>query len=353
MLAVASFPGEDAGMLAIALALLTVAADPLPAEKSMLRLSDAVDGSTLICIGTVERVDTLVPPEGWQEPEASGFRFRQAPAELTLGRVLVERVLKGDPATKVAYHEVWRSWTCDTTSAHVGERCLFFLGPGAVSDATPIAREALAARVGGAPILCNVGSGDGIVPITVPESGAPFVRFHGAPEEYGVEGHEKRGGLVRLSKVLEHVEQLARFAPELVVVRATSRRADDRTGFDYRILADGSTCFATGSMSPLRTSKLSERDWSALKSALSIAIGPAPIELGEARSYNPYRSLHVALPGVRLSFTDDDSVIVSGMEDAEFARYRATIDAWKLVHTAMDCADCVDHSARDAELRKR
>jgi hypothetical protein len=160
----------------LALALLAVAVDPHPAEKSVLRLSDAVDGSTLICIGTVERVDTVVPPEGWRG-QADGWSMRQAPAELTLGRVLVERVLKGDPATKVAYHEAWRSWTCDTTSAHAGERCLFFLGPGAVSDAAPLARESLAARVGGAPILCNLGSGDGIVPITVPESGEPFVRF--------------------------------------------------------------------------------------------------------------------------------------------------------------------------------
>lgn len=340
-------------MIAISLALLTVAAEPLPAEKSVLRLSEAVDWSTLVCIGTIERIETISPPEGWAGREDGEARLRSTPGVMTFGRIVVERVIKGDPTTKVAHHEAWRSWICDTTSAHVGERCLFFLGPGEVSRATQSGRDLVSASLGRGPILCNVGSGDGIVPITTPDAGEPFVRFHGAPAEYAVEGGEKHGGVVRLSKVLEHVEQLTRFAPELVAVRATSRRSDDRTGFDYRILADGSTCFATGATSTLRTSRLPERDWSALKSALSLAIGPAPIELGAAEAYYPFRSLHVALPGARLAFTDDDSVIVSGMGDAELARYRATIDAWRLVHAAMDCADCVDHSARDAELLKR
>jgi len=256
---------------------------------------------------------------------------------------------------KVVFHEAWSTWTCDTTDAHVGERSLFFLGPGVIDRGPDVdAIEKAMSELGGTPILRNVGSGDGIVSITVPETGEPFVRFYGAPEDYRLlDPDGTRRGPWQLSKIVEHVETLAKFSPDRIVVRAGSRSAGERNGFDFRVLPDGSMCFAVSARSPLTVSTLTGSEWNALRGSLTVALGPERIEIGREETYNPYRNLRIAIPGAQLSFTDDDSVIVSGMTDPEFAHYRSAIDAWKLVVAAMNCVDCVDHSASDAELLKR
>ncbi len=336
-------------MLILAL-LVSAASSPTttaPVEKSAIPLTAAVDASTFVCIGTVERVETLRLPAGWGEES-----IHSAPEIATFGRIRVERVLKGDPDTKTAWHETWKSWTCDMTTAHEGERCLFFLQPGAVSRANVEIRDAVARGLGVAPVYSNVGSGDGIVPILARE-GVECVKFHVAPTAMQLEGvpyHQ------RLAPLIEHVETLARFAPNRVAIHATTRRDPPKwKAFDLRIRADGAVRLATGSGAGevARVSQLDESNWRTLRTSITRTLGSAPISFGDPDTFNPYRSLRVALPGVALSFVDDDSVIVSGMEDDEFARYRATIDAWRLVRSAIDCPDCVDHSARDAELLKR
>lgn len=341
--------------LALALLLLPATLEPTPTRKTTLCLSDAVDYSTFICIGTVDRVDTVSLPVNWtgqDEHSSNGTGYGDiAPTEVEFGRIVVERVLMGDPTTQVVYHEAWSSWMCDTTSAHEGQRCLFFLLPGEISRAVPSVGTFLNKRLGAGPILRSVGSGDGIVRILQTDSGVDFVRFDAAPDEYRLQDPaDSNRDRLQLSKFVEHIETLAKFAPERIAVRATSRQDGPRSGFDYRILADGSTCFAVNARSPLRVSKLTEASWSTLQSSLVLALGAERTEFGEENTYYPFRSLHIALPGTQLSFTDDDNVIVSGMSDAEFARYRSTIEAWKLVRATMDCADCVDHADRDAEL---
>lgn len=277
-----------------------------------------------------------------------------APQQLTFGRIAVERVLKGDPRTRVVLHEAWGSWMCDTTTTQLGDRCLCFLMPGQISHATPPVRALVEAKLGDVPILRNAGSGDGLPPIFASDLGVPVIRFLGAPEEYGVRDARGQPSYdMDLAKVLQHVETLARFDPSLVAVRATSRRHDDKRGFDFRVLADGSTLFTTGARAPLRTSKLAESEWSSLRTSLTRSIGTDAIEFGDSNGFYPRRSLHVALTDARLSFADDESVIVSRMNGEEFGRYSATIDAWRLVYAAMNRPECVDHTAADEDALKR
>ncbi len=353
--------------LALGLVSLTSIAGPAAARKLQIPLSAAVDESTFVCIGTVERVETITLPPNWSRRLGSGDGsdddildpFGTEPTRATFGRIAVARVLKGDPTTKVAYHETWPTWTCDTTSAHVGERCLFFLCPGQAEGAAPDVRESIVALLGGAPVYSNVGSGDGIVPILTTAEGEPYVRFAGAPKALGFPEStvpaalrsDKWHGRQPLAGICTYVEEVARFAPELAVIRATSRsgRPPQWKAFDFRMLGDGSVRVATnfGAEEFVRVSKLETPAWSALRDSITTTLGPEPISLGEPDSYNPYRSLRIRLPDARLSFVDDDSVIVSGMADAELATYRRVIRAWAVVREAVDCLDCVDHRSAD------
>src|SRR6188768_226223 len=118
-------------MIALALALLSLA--PVdPASKVMTSLAQRTDASSFICIGTVDEVITVQSPEG-----VAGGAIIELPETLEFARIRVERVIKGDPATKVLFHEAWSTWTCDTTGAHTGERSLFLLSAGAVSEMKP------------------------------------------------------------------------------------------------------------------------------------------------------------------------------------------------------------------------
>ncbi len=340
-------------MLWLALSVLNSLPPPVPVEKGTLFLQAAVDGSTLVCIGTVTGVDKVTLPADWNASRTAGLDVidRVVPTESPFGRIVVERVLKGDPTTKLVYHEAWTTWVCDTTSAHEGERCLFFLRPCQVETASQEVRNAISTAFGGAPVLRNIGAGSGIVPILF-RDGQECVKFSGAPDDLhipDVRYHQ------RLASVIPYIETLARFAPERVVLHATSRADSElsRKRFDFRVLADGGARLATNRGEVLRMSALDESSWRVLQASLATQVGSEPISFGEPGRYNPYRSLRVALPGAQLSFTDDDSVIVSGMEDADLARYRRVLRTWALVRETMDCADCVDHRPADRDVLAR
>src|SRR5436190_8918636 len=121
-------------MLAFALALAALTTVE-PAEKLSTTLAERVDAASFICIGTVDEVVPVPRPEG-----VDSGRFADEKGRLEFARIRVERVIKGDAATKVVYHEAWPTWLCDSTSAHSGERSLFLLDAGVVSKMTATQR---------------------------------------------------------------------------------------------------------------------------------------------------------------------------------------------------------------------
>src|SRR5436190_3863972 len=183
-------------MIVLALALLALA--PVePVSKAMTSLAQRTDASSFICIGTVDEVITVPSPEG-----AAGGGIFELPKSLEFARIRVERVIKGDPATKVLFHEAWPTWMCDTTSAHTGERSLFLLSAGAVSELKPAQRALVESTLAAKLILRNVYSGDGIMPILGRKDGEYVHCFASSPSM----AHPDEPYTCRWKPVLEYVE---------------------------------------------------------------------------------------------------------------------------------------------------
>jgi len=337
------------GMLALAFAvsILTSTASPTPVSDSPLHLSDAVDRSTFIAIGRVEYDRSVDLPKGWIDDPPNA-----APVTMRFGRIAIERVMKGDPATLVVYHEDWSP--AKATSHNMGQRCLLFLGPGVTSRATPAAREILTRTFGDTPIFSSVGTGQGIVRIFTPPDEVECVEFVRAPDAYRVEGNKY---LVRLQPVLDHIETQGRFALDRVAIHATSPTADTapRTAFDFRVLTGGTVRLETGSAGGelIRVTELGPARWEELRSSIQKLLGLGSLSIGEPYIWQQFRRLRVALPGTELDFVDNGNVLELRMDDAALARYRLAVRTWALVREAIDCPECVDHRPADKEWLER
>ncbi len=310
-------------------------------EKAYVSLADHVDRATLVCIGHVDEVIRIETP-GIDWP-TDGFD-----SALPIARIVVERVLKGPQDLKVVYHEVWGTWTCDTTTADIGQRALFLLSPdGKLGSAPPEVRDAVSLRFGTNSILRNVGSGDGIMPIRVVE-GEELVHCSGAPEVLRVVGYDSR-----LVDVVNYIEVLARFAPELVSVHARSQSLRDNVGrrqwFDARILAEGSCrlAVALASHEEVRTLQLEEAGWRLLRSNLESCVGFNDRVIGDSAQWRPERKLVVRAAEGTLTLVEPREFNPLSLGDADWLTLRDALVAWEAITQFLDCRDCYDHSGSD------
>ena len=325
----------------LALALLVTLGDPSP-KKGYYALADMVDHADFICIGRVDEIVMVSPVQ----PLECGFS--QPRGELPIARVTVERVLEGDATADVVYHEAWGTWTCDTTSAHVGEHALFLLSrTGCVAAAPDDVRNAVHAVIGSTNLFRNVGSGDGIQRIT-DSDGLSFVGGSGVPRALEFEGS------TRLADVIRYVEELQRFSLDAVAVHARSGHAwlNDTAGYDLRILPSGEARLATrlGPREEVRTFQLDPRDWVGLRNDLGALVAGQERRIGSKAEHWPRRRLSVRADDGLLEFIEPATPRdPSGLTPAERLDLRDFLDAWTRVLGAIDCSECPSYAEEDRQ----
>lgn len=347
-------------LLAALLVVPTAPSATLVRKGSPIALETAVESSILVCVGTVDQVVRVPLPDDW-----AGSRFQPPPRELVFGRIRVERVLSGDPNTEFAWHESWSTWACDTTSTMEGKRALFLLGAGEIARQTENARAAVTDQLGAELVLRNLGSGDGILPVTVVDEGVECVHYGGAPSALDLplpgafpsRPNARRAGTQALTTIANWIEELARFPERDCVIRMHSRGITDPRGetFDVRFLADGSYRLAIneGRHQTVRSGQIEASAWDDLRAALERA-STAAAPLADASATYDQRNLTVRLGGSDRRWSLPANVPDSADFTPELRGARdALISAWTLVRSAIDCADCADHRAADARALTR
>lgn len=345
-------------MLLLLLALAQSTPEPAMIDrvkKVPLPLMRVVDESTLICVGRVERVESVELPAGWNPT------VRSSPAgPVAFDRIRVERVLEGDPSIRVVYHEAKHTWLCDSTSVPLDTRCVFFLTLGAVANASAEIRDALSTQFEGAPILASVGSGDGFVLVrtdeNVPNVGVgdpPDVLLAGTRAQ--LEDPFERAILasrIPLDRFLAYVEDLSRFDRASVAVhaRATTPLRPDEAPFDLRILPNGEARLSLGGVNEreVRHFTFSPEKWAVLRESLLERTKTTDVLYCRARTFeDAQRTLVVKLDGRRILFDEPGELSRSPIEPARREEASRCLQAWSLVRGAIDCASCVDHRASD------
>jgi hypothetical protein len=311
-------------------------------RKGPVPLADHVDKASVICIGRVDDVIRVALP-GIHWPSTRDD-------SLPIARIVVERVLKGPQDLKLVYHSVWPTWACDTTRAEVGQRALFLLSPDAhLGDAPQQVRDAISLALGTDDVLRNVGSGDGILPIRV-FNGEELVHYFETPKALRMRDYDSR-----LTDIVNYIEVLARFAPELVTVYARSESlgedVDRSRWFDARILADGSCrlAVALGQQERVSMLQLDEAKWRALRSDLDVFVGAGDRLLGDPSYWSPERRLVVRTTEGTLRFLEPRKDDRRELQGAERLTLQDALGAWTAIADMLACSDCYDHSDADRE----
>jgi len=329
-----------------------MAPEPSLPRKGLLELRDAVEAASFICIGTVDEVRSVTLPPS--ELHAGPGQFTRLP----FGRIVVERVLKGDAQTAIVFHEAWSTWKCDTTNSHRGQRAVFFLATGTSAAMPEDARAQITSHLGDHPILRNLGSGDGIVPFRI-EGEEQTVSFEGAPNALRLAATRPdlpaaKGRRILADVFVDHVANLCRFDPATVAIHALALvpvRSGEKA-FDLRVTSTGSARLAIGDSveESVRLFDLEPAAWSALRTGLVELMAAEPITFGAAAPFRPQRILKVSLDGRRLSFDEAGNLLGTRIDAAQRPSMRTSLRAWSLVRSAIDCAECVDHRALDASF---
>lgn len=317
-----------------------VAARPL-GRGSPTTLTELTDRSTIICIGTVDRVSTVAFPDGIRASDISSTPARDLP----FGRISVERMLKGDPVTKIVYHEAWTTWACDATVAAQGERAFFFLGPGVISSANDSNRLIAEAGLGSAHIYRNVGSGDGIARIGMSDAG-PWIRGGPAPLSIRLSGGDDR---LRLEAAADYVQTLVKFAPEACAVLAQQCGLGQH--YDLRVLADGSRRFAIRFLDFERVmlDATPAGAWAVLDGSLPWIVGDRDQTMGVG--YKPWtRRLELRSGGNVLRFFQNERQDPAELNKASKGAYVRALRGWGMMRDTLDCDLCGDERPGDADL---
>lgn len=348
-------------LIATSLLVPTTSPTPLVRKGSPLPLETAVESSTFICIGTVDRVERVPCPSEW----ALGPMGYSPPRELPFARIRVERVLKGDSCTEFVWHETWTTWPCDTTQSLVGERALFLLGAAQTDRQSDAARAAVAQSLGPGLVVRNIGSGDGLEPIRLVDDGVECVHYGGAPYALDLPGpaafpnrpNARRRGTQSLAAIAAWIEDLARFPRARCAIRMRSDALDEPRGqaFEVRFLADGSFRLAIGvdRYQVVRSGRIEAAVWEPLRAAIERASAEAA-PLASASAALDRRDLTVRLDGADRRWSLPASVPdASTLPSDTRAAQNALLTTWELAHGALECLECADHGTADRRARAR
>lgn len=115
--------------------------------------------------------------------------------------------------------------------------------------------------------------------------------------------------------------------------------------FDFRILPNGDARLAIGAREDevVRRFTLEAAKWNDVSMEFVRLAQNGYVDAGE-RANQLRRSLRVSVAGRAIRFSDPGNFSTS---PARRDSLRAAVEAWALVRTAFDCAECVDFRAAD------
>lgn len=347
--------------LALLFAISPLTASPIY-SKFMSPLPERVDQASFICIGTVDGLKQVPRPQGIVSDRASGVDW--IPEVLDLARIRVEQVLKGDRTTASVNLEAWPTWTCDSTHVEVGEKYMLLLAPGQVSKMPDDQRESVECSVKG-PILQNVLSGDGIIPIRDSAFGRVAWCWPVPSQLRVVAGDDVHTADemlgCKLDATIDYVRTLATFAPELVTIRATHRAQDG--GFELRILPDGRRRFLRyeGDAERIELDQIAPSRWASMQFALDTLLQDANLDL-DVKELGLERELVYKGARYSLIFCEPYSWLNRYAQSTQEPRERlpllpTALKAWAEVRSWVECDSCIDVREADrkriAELERR
>jgi hypothetical protein len=260
--------------------------------------------------------------------------------------VAVERWLKGGEGQGYVHHEVWSTFACDTSSAHVGERAMLFLcRNGEIARSSPSVQSAVQQVVGTDEIYRSWNWGDGILPV-LEEGGVEYVPNRVMASGVDVGSLLENGSLRTLTEQIQYVQELLRFSPGAVSVLAQSGCASygrNPGTFDLRILPSGEVRLATnlGPGESVRTFELEPYVWRPLDAVL---VGGGNRAVGETAWQN-VRKVVLRIDDSTLSFTEPRGWAPAGV-DERLALHDA-LRAWTLVRDVAELPDADPHAEKD------
>jgi hypothetical protein len=198
-------------MLAVALALELATVAAAPAKVAPIRFEDLVRYSDLVVVGSVVRIETL---DSHARPGTDpGLLFDRLPPKVPFAELAVQRVLKGEPSVERVVYLATGTWTCDITTAELGERVLLFLSKEEGSKLiVPELRAEVAAQFPGSTTANILWSGRGRMPVDVRNEGEFATYWEGdviLPEDFpSVAGPEPEYDFIRSARVSDFAQRI-------------------------------------------------------------------------------------------------------------------------------------------------
>ncbi len=330
-------------------------APPPPARVSPIRFEDLVRFSDVIAVGRVVRIEEI-HWSGWKSSNSWGWP-ESLPPKVPLAELTVTSVLKGGPETKTLLFLAVSTWTCDITSAEVGETALFFLqeaGQDEVFDAE-LHRD-IGRRFPGIPFMRVLWSGRGKMPLRSLPDGQYATYWAGdviLPDGFpDVEGPDPRHRFIRSAPLSAFQEKIAACLVEQREAWLTASVAevlDDGLAWDLELTWDRHARLTVHEPAGARVESflLDSRRAVGLSRTFECLDGDDGAEtLGTGKSSHGTRMLQVFDPSEPKHFhileTDED-----WMRGEAAMRTYFVLEAWRELRGSFEEPACSDHRPRD------
>jgi hypothetical protein len=324
-------------LAALAFVTLLFGSEP---RRLTVPFATTVDEATVVCVGTVDAIQTVELPPAGSNPQ---------PATAVFGHVKVERMLKGPADLREFWHEGWAAgFSEDMTVPGLNVRGLLLMGPPSMDHwASAELREHIRSELHTQLVLRNVGAGDGLIAIRNDGAGE-YVERYTLPRALRAPQEAYPKGATRLADALAYIETLARFSGEALAVWAHSDAIGrDGASFDLRVLRDGSYRLASHvNDETVVLGRWEEPGWAKLRAVETQLLAGSSVQLESTKPWMATRTLRIALDKSQLVFSN------AGLDpehlDAETARaYKTALLCWAEIRAAITTPGLADHRARD------
>jgi hypothetical protein len=337
------------------------ASPPLP-MVSPISFEDLVRFSDVIVVGTVERIETT-NWKGWKLRERAqggiGFVRQPLPDQVPFAEVAVSRVLKGDPETNRFTFLATGTWTCDTTSATVGERALFFL---AKADHNELYDDELRGWLGerfpAIPTMQVLDSGRGKMPLRALPDGE-YATYWAEDvilrESFpSVDGPDPRYSFKRSASLVAFANEIATCVTaqhKTWLTAVVTDVADGSYAWDLELRWDRQVHLIIHDPSGVRERRYVLESPQAVRVAVDLGQASS-IVLGKGPPARGVRSLEAlgAEEPISVRILALDGACKSGSSSASA---RLVLDVWKILRTSFDEPACADHRADDEPWLER
>ncbi|MCC6409869.1 MAG: hypothetical protein IT453_22135 [Planctomycetes bacterium] len=317
-------------------------------EVAPVTLEQLVATSDAIVIGEVGSVADVKPwLARWTAPD------RLDVGAWPIAEILVTRTLKGDPSVAKRHCVAFPTWTCDTSSAKVGERALFFL-----TDVDPKSAEgeALSASVedvfGSNDVAWIAHSGRGKLLLSEVD-GRTYAECWVEDVVVPKELPRIPGGGYAFIARLELAPFVARIeALRAVCVEIEVLRAPGIEPWSLAVRADRTATWVSGGARPrwreLRLDATTQVDaLRVLRRESSLSTG---FVFGGPDAKSGERRVRVFGESEPFELVLRDLDKASSVSREHAGELRTLLEVWSALRSALDDPTCADHRARDAQV---